>query len=127
MPRSISIIVLISYTIGLLGPVLPIMDYMLRYDYYANVLCENRDKPELKCNGTCKLAQLMKASEEAKQASHEGQGTIEAPMMLFIHLENKSTEVPEDSSLIQSPSWLCRQDRIKDQWITSPLVPPPWA
>lgn len=33
-----------------------VADYFLRYDYYSSVLCVNKAKPELKCNGKCHLA-----------------------------------------------------------------------
>jgi hypothetical protein len=40
------------------------MDYAINYDYISKVLCINKDKPELKCNGKChlmkELAKLQK-------------------------------------------------------------------
>lgn len=36
------------------------IDYTVQYDVYATELCENRDQPDLKCNGKC---QLMKNIE----------------------------------------------------------------
>lgn len=44
----------------LFSPLMPIMDYMLRYDYISEVLCENRNNPEKHCNGKCYLAKNMK-------------------------------------------------------------------
>ncbi len=32
-----------------------VVHYALEYDHYVNVLCENRDRPELRCNGACHL------------------------------------------------------------------------
>jgi len=46
-------------------PVLPFLEYQLHYDYIIKELCENKNKPELKCNGKCYLAkQLAKAAEQ---------------------------------------------------------------
>lgn len=46
------------------------MDYVINYEYIATQLCENKEKPELKCNGKCHLAkELAKASEEEKPIS----------------------------------------------------------
>lgn len=42
--------------------------YLLKYNYYKNVLCENKDKPELKCNGTCHLAKELKATKAPAEA-----------------------------------------------------------
>lgn len=49
----------------LLKPLWPIADYIVNYDYIVNVLCENRDQPQLNCDGKCYLSkQLAKESED---------------------------------------------------------------
>lgn len=51
----------------LLSPVLKLSllaDYLIRYSYYAQVLCENRDKPQLGCNGKCRLVKGLQAVEK---------------------------------------------------------------
>jgi predicted transcriptional regulator of viral defense system len=59
--------------IWLLATILPtfspwgtIAYYHINKDYITRVLCENRDKPELNCNGQCYLAKKLKAQEEQK-------------------------------------------------------------
>lgn len=45
---------------------------MVNYEYIATQLCENKAKPELKCNGKCHLAkELAKASENEKPISQD--------------------------------------------------------
>lgn len=39
-------------------------DYLLNKDYIAKVLCINRNKPEMHCNGKCHLAKELKKQEE---------------------------------------------------------------
>lgn len=41
-----------------------LVHYAMEYDYYANVLCENKDKPELHCNGSCHLAAELTVSDQ---------------------------------------------------------------
>ncbi len=42
--------------------------YQLEREYVSNVLCENKEEPELECNGKCYLAkQLKAASNETSQ------------------------------------------------------------
>lgn len=51
-------------------PVLPVVEYVVLYDYIKNELCVNKDKPELECNGKCHLKkELAKAydSENSKE------------------------------------------------------------
>ncbi|GAB4011924.1 hypothetical protein GCM10028808_26780 [Spirosoma migulaei] len=38
--------------------------YHANKDYIARVLCENRDKPQLHCDGKCYLAKQLKAQQE---------------------------------------------------------------
>lgn len=63
MKKLIIIVILAIF----LKPILPVIDYVINYDYIAKVLCENKAKPQLKCNGKCHLMkELAKASENEK-------------------------------------------------------------
>lgn len=43
------------YLLVLIQPALPVLEYVINYDYIVNELCENRDKPVMACNGVCYL------------------------------------------------------------------------
>ena len=43
----------------LVKPAIPFLEYIVNYDYIVKELCENKDKPELKCNGKCHLAKQL--------------------------------------------------------------------
>ncbi|GAA4043262.1 hypothetical protein [Flavobacterium chungnamense] len=63
MKKIIIIVILAIF----LKPILPVIDYVINYDYISKVLCENKAKPQLKCNGKCHLMkELAKASEDEK-------------------------------------------------------------
>ncbi len=48
----------------LLKPVLPVLEYVIFYDYIKSELCENKDQQELACNGQCHLSkELSKAAD----------------------------------------------------------------
>ncbi|WP_405246903.1 hypothetical protein [Cellulophaga sp. Asnod2-G02] len=47
-----------------LKPTFPLMEYVFNYDYISEVLCINKEKPELNCNGKCYL--MTKLAEESK-------------------------------------------------------------
>ena len=38
--------------------------YQINKEYITRVLCENRDKPQMHCNGHCYLAKKLKAQKE---------------------------------------------------------------
>ncbi|KUF45486.1 hypothetical protein AS361_07585 [Myroides marinus] len=50
-------------------PVVPLVDYLIDYDYISTFLCVNKDKPEMHCNGQCYLMQEIAklAKEEQKK------------------------------------------------------------
>ncbi|TLF46239.1 hypothetical protein [Maribacter aurantiacus] len=49
----------------LVKPLWPVAEYIMNYNYIVNVLCENKERPELKCDGKCYLAkQFAKESKE---------------------------------------------------------------
>ena len=54
-------------------PVVPIIEYYANYDYIATVLCENKDKPYLECNGKCYLEKQIKKNNHE---NHDHKSTI---------------------------------------------------
>lgn len=72
-----NVIILIALVV-LSKPLWPFVEYMINYDYIVNKLCENRDKPEMHCNGKCYLTkQLAKeaADEDKNPFSNNSQKT----------------------------------------------------
>lgn len=59
-------VLIIIFTIVMtFKPVLPLVDYAINYDYIVEVLCINKDKPELQCNGKCHLtSELAKVNDD---------------------------------------------------------------
>lgn len=47
------------------------LDYEIRKEYIAKVLCVNRDKPKLNCNGKCYLAKKLAEAEKQQQRQAE--------------------------------------------------------
>ena len=64
--------ILIVVFLFVMKPILPVLEYVIRYDYIVKELCENRAKPEIKCNGKCHLMkELAKASENENPTSQD--------------------------------------------------------
>ncbi len=65
MNRLFPVFLLLIYVAALARPLYPLLDYTLHKEYIAKVLCENKNKPAMHCNGKCHLMkQLKKASED---------------------------------------------------------------
>ena len=76
-----------------LKPILPVLEYVVNYDYIVNELCENKLKPELKCNGKCHLTkELAKASEGNSDNSSDKKITFEQTEIVFFQ-EIKPIEI----------------------------------
>ncbi|MGH1366077.1 MAG: hypothetical protein ACRBF0_21135 [Calditrichia bacterium] len=60
-------ILLFSYFLGILTPVIPVIDFQMRWDYIAKNLCVNKDNPISTCAGKCYL------NKKIKQSSDEGE------------------------------------------------------
>ena len=77
--KPLRLILPLLYMIALIRPAVPFLEYAVNRDYIAEVLCINRDRPELACNGKC---HLMK--EVARQSGAEQPG--EQPPQLDLRL-----------------------------------------
>lgn len=65
------------YMIAMMRPVMPILEYYANYDYIATVLCENRDKPAMACNGKCYLQKEMeKVSQSDIHTNHKQHSSV---------------------------------------------------
>lgn len=64
-----NIVLIVTFFI-LFKPLSPIVEYVVNYDYISQVLCVNKEKPQLQCNGKCHLMkELAKASDDEKPIS----------------------------------------------------------
>ena len=70
-------------------PVLPVLDYVINYDYISKVLCENKEKPLLHCNGKCHLMkELAKAAEQQKQDTDKKTAQQQAEVLFCQAINN---------------------------------------
>ena len=58
-------------------------NYLVQYNRYVTELCENRDKPELHCNGKCQLAQELKQASETPDSPAVPGAIAHEPVFFF--------------------------------------------
>ena len=69
-----------------LKPILPVVDYLINYEYISKVLCENKDKPKLQCNGKCQLMKgLAKAIDTENPVSSDKKSFSPIQEVLFFN------------------------------------------
>ena len=68
--------------------------YQINKEYITRVLCENRDRPQLNCNGQCYLAKKLKAQQDKQdqETSEQVQNIpslhlFASPLALFAFLK----------------------------------------
>lgn len=64
-------ILLITAFVVMAKPIWPVVDYLVNYDYIVETLCENKDRPEMNCNGKCHLSK-----ELAKEAGNDDKNPL---------------------------------------------------
>lgn len=60
MRSIVAITFVFLYLVALLRPLAPYLEYYSNKNFFAAVLCINKAKPELKCNGKCALSKKLK-------------------------------------------------------------------
>lgn len=71
--------------IMMVKPLWPIAEYIINYDYIATNLCENKNRPQLQCDGKCYLTKML--AEEARNNHKNPFGELqmlEIPLLLPI-------------------------------------------
>lgn len=62
-------IILFVTTVVLVRPLWPVAEYVMNYDYIVNTLCENKDRPQMHCDGKCYLIKQL-AKESGKDGAN---------------------------------------------------------
>jgi len=66
MRSFIAFVLLFAVMLPTLSPWGTVAYFHINRTYIAKVLCENRDRPKLNCNGKCYLAKKLKQQQEKK-------------------------------------------------------------
>jgi len=106
-------------------PLWPVMDYVVNYDYIVNVLCENKDKPEMHCNGTCHLTKELakEAGSADKNPFSSKSSKTEIPQ--FIISENIDEYTFASADEIISTENIGYKPNLNSTLFTSKILHPP--
>ena len=107
--RALAFFFYLLYLIAMIRPIMPVLEYYGNYEYIVNVLCENREVPELACQGKCHLKKQIE--KYAQQTNSE---------------QNRAEKVPSIDlskypiSLISTESGAFQKltDKIQKRWFT---------
>lgn len=96
------------------------IDFKLNQDYIAKVLCINREKPQLECNGQCIL---MKKMEQAQDSNSAEQSQSSKTHLLEIFSEVSPLFQPLTFSAVQQ-EFLAHDDAASFVLLSSIFHPP---
>jgi hypothetical protein len=80
--RIIALALLLAMLSPILAKLFVYAEFKSNQEYIAATLCENRDRPELNCEGKCYLMKKLKAAED-KEKKQENQAQKKASVDLF--------------------------------------------
>lgn len=78
MNRLVSSILIILLAIQAFYPLAIYSYYYANKGYISSILCENKEKPQLHCNGKCYLKKQLKKAEEEDKNNKTSSQKIEA-------------------------------------------------
>jgi len=87
--RFFTYLLLLLFSIQTFETAFIVLNFKINQDLFAEI-CENKDKPEMECNGKCHLKKQIKEQEENK--SKNDQVVIEKEIQCFILYT--STQLP---------------------------------
>lgn len=80
--RYISLILILSLSFQCVVKLGLLTYYSVNIEYIIKELCENKDKPELKCEGKCFLKKKMAQADETEKKANEIFKQIEFPAFI---------------------------------------------
>ena len=87
MKNALVYLLLVATLLPTVSPWGTIAYYHANKDYIARVLCENRDKPQLHCDGKCYLARKLKAQQD-KQDKETTERVQNTPVLQLFCQDN---------------------------------------
>ena len=111
------------YLLALVQPALPVLEYLINYDYIVSKLCENRDKPVLTCNGKCYLADQV---EKQLNLDHKDQvplpPQIDYKQFIPLNEEILAETLESYSEPLSKPFF---SDNLKERTFSDTILRPP--
>jgi len=115
-----ALLLMLSLAPRLLGDSLALLWFEGNRAYFSEVLCENKDRPEMGCKGQCQLAKMLDTPEEPLAPV-----LPETPEALpFILIALPSLSIPLAWSTELKPDF---DPTACMEWKSTPAIPPPRA
>jgi len=110
----------------LVKPLWPVAEYIVNYDYIVTNLCENKNRPQLQCDGKCYLAKMFakKSRNDHNNPFAEGQ-LLEIPLILYADYNSDLNAIEWALHLSKDP--INTADRLHSLLFVFEIIHPPEA
>jgi hypothetical protein len=92
--RLLAAILLFLYGVAFLKPYMPYIEFALHQQEIAANLCENKNKPELHCNGHCYLLRQIRATQKAATPALPSAEKTASEILLHLRVETAQGSTP---------------------------------
>lgn len=86
---AIVILLFVSILAQSMNKALIVLNYQINKDYITKNLCENRNKPAMKCNGKCHLRKQLAGDDQNKNSNSRSQEETSEVILFFHHTDLK--------------------------------------
>lgn len=125
LKKAISIVFVFLLVFSNLSRIWILIDFKVNQDFIAKVLCINKDKPELQCNGKCHLASQIKDQEEKENQGTSSETNIKTEVIYF-SIYNAELPSQEEQPVLtkeKSPFYNClRSSDFLDRLLRPPQL-----
>lgn len=101
LKRITAVLLLITLLLAQFSRMFVYAGFELNERYIATVLCENKDKPAMHCNGKCYLAKKLKQAEEKEKKQERDAQKKNAQDGFFV----RSVALPVLPLIVQQPKF----------------------
>ena len=100
--QVIFILLTVSTLLAILFPFVPYIEYLLHYDHIVMHHCENRDNPEMDCDGACYLKkQIQKSSDGTSQPLSTNQASERLQILPIVGIQHSNDIQPSSPDAIR--------------------------
>jgi hypothetical protein len=96
-----------------------VLNFKINQDFFAEI-CENKDKPEMKCNGKCHLKKQIKKQDEEKSKKEK----IKVEKEIQTCILNSGRLLPQPKTQITAASCLYKFNHKPRSCISDIFHPP---
>jgi len=91
MQRFIAIALILIISLPLMHKAIVITNYIVDYDYISQILCINKEEPEMKCNGKCHLTKELNKTESSddNESKNNSRTNLEIGITYFFNAKEE--------------------------------------